>query len=82
LNNDIGRGVVQLGERRIALADVAAPVLLVGGPSDVITPGGRRAGGHPNPQWRTVGALRNGPGQPPRHPRRADRARHHMDIRG
>ncbi|TQM30937.1 polyhydroxyalkanoate synthase [Nocardia bhagyanarayanae] len=38
LNNDIGRGVVRLGERRIALADVTAPVLLVGGPSDVITP--------------------------------------------
>ncbi|MET8779671.1 alpha/beta fold hydrolase [Nocardia sp. NPDC004654] len=38
LNNDIGRGVVRLGERRIALPDVTAPVLLVGGPSDVITP--------------------------------------------
>ncbi|MEV0295087.1 alpha/beta fold hydrolase [Nocardia sp. NPDC050710] len=38
LNNDIGRGVVRLGDRRIALADVAAHVLLVGGPTDVITP--------------------------------------------
>ncbi|MET7769704.1 alpha/beta hydrolase [Nocardia sp. NPDC005366] len=38
LNNDIGRGVVQLGARRIALADVTAHVLLVGGPDDVITP--------------------------------------------
>ncbi|CAM4418012.1 alpha/beta fold hydrolase [Nocardia ninae] len=38
LNNDIGRGVVQLGKRRIELAQVSAPVLLVGGPTDVITP--------------------------------------------
>ncbi|MBF6327131.1 alpha/beta fold hydrolase [Nocardia transvalensis] len=38
LANDIGKGVVRLGERRIALAEVTAPVLLVGGPSDVITP--------------------------------------------
>lgn len=38
LHNDIGRGVVRLGERDIALADVTAPVLLVGGPADVITP--------------------------------------------
>ncbi|GAA5087490.1 alpha/beta fold hydrolase [Nocardia iowensis] len=38
LNNDIGRGVVQLGRRRIELAQVTAPVLLVGGPTDVITP--------------------------------------------
>ncbi|MFF3222856.1 alpha/beta fold hydrolase [Nocardia suismassiliense] len=38
LNNDIGRGVVQLGQRRIELAQVSAPVLLVGGPTDVITP--------------------------------------------
>ncbi len=38
LNNDIGRGVVRLGQRHIALADVTAPVLLVGGPTDVITP--------------------------------------------
>ncbi|MFF7944980.1 alpha/beta hydrolase [Nocardia gamkensis] len=38
LANDIGRGVVVLGGRRIELADVTAPVLLVGGPSDVITP--------------------------------------------
>ncbi|WP_459961807.1 alpha/beta hydrolase [Nocardia sp. IFM 10818] len=37
LNNDIGKGVVHLGERRIALADVNVPVLLVGGPNDVIT---------------------------------------------
>ncbi|MFI7002677.1 alpha/beta fold hydrolase [Nocardia sp. NPDC050175] len=37
LNNDIGRGVVQLGKRRIELAQVSAPVLLVGGPTDVIT---------------------------------------------
>lgn len=38
LNNDIGKGVVHLGAREIALADVTAPVLLVGGPTDVITP--------------------------------------------
>ncbi|MFC9894063.1 alpha/beta hydrolase [Nocardia sp. NPDC127579] len=38
LANDIGKGVVHLGERAIALADVTAHVLLVGGPSDVITP--------------------------------------------
>ncbi|MCM6775689.1 alpha/beta fold hydrolase [Nocardia sp. CDC159] len=38
LANDIGRGVVRLGEREIALAEVMAPVLLVGGPDDVITP--------------------------------------------
>ncbi|MEV6095889.1 alpha/beta fold hydrolase [Nocardia sp. NPDC051981] len=38
LNNDIGKGVVHLGERRIALADITRPVLLVGGPNDVITP--------------------------------------------
>ncbi|MFD0363743.1 alpha/beta fold hydrolase [Nocardia sp. GCM10030253] len=38
LNNDIGRGVVQLGTRRIELAEVTAQVLLVGGPGDVITP--------------------------------------------
>ncbi|MEU7140025.1 alpha/beta fold hydrolase [Nocardia sp. NPDC046473] len=37
LNNDIGRGVVRLGTRRIELAQVSAPVLLVGGPADVIT---------------------------------------------
>ncbi|WP_067536039.1 alpha/beta hydrolase [Nocardia crassostreae] len=37
LNNDIGKGVVHLGERRIALAAVNVPVLLVGGPDDVIT---------------------------------------------
>ncbi|AXK88092.1 polyhydroxyalkanoate synthase [Nocardia farcinica] len=38
LNNDIGRGVLRLGGREIALAAVTAPVLLVGGPADVITP--------------------------------------------
>ncbi|WP_069163561.1 alpha/beta fold hydrolase [Nocardia altamirensis] len=38
LNNDIGKGVVQLGDRHIELAQVSAPVLLVGGPSDVIAP--------------------------------------------
>ncbi|MEU7628499.1 alpha/beta fold hydrolase [Nocardia sp. NPDC049220] len=38
LNNDIGRGIVRLGARRIELAKVTAPVLLVGGPDDVITP--------------------------------------------
>ncbi|GAB2641618.1 alpha/beta fold hydrolase [Nocardia goodfellowii] len=38
LHNDIGNGVLRLGERTIALADVTAHVLLVGGPSDVITP--------------------------------------------
>ncbi|MFC9437976.1 alpha/beta fold hydrolase [Nocardia sp. NPDC057030] len=37
LNNDIGRGVVRLGARRVELAQVSAPVLLVGGPADVIT---------------------------------------------
>ncbi|QIS05787.1 alpha/beta hydrolase [Nocardia brasiliensis] len=37
LNNDIGRGVVRLGARRVELAQVSARVLLVGGPSDVIT---------------------------------------------
>ncbi|MTE12714.1 alpha/beta fold hydrolase [Nocardia aurantiaca] len=37
LNNDIGKGVVRLGEREIALADITQPVLLVGGPNDVIT---------------------------------------------
>ncbi|MBF6174666.1 alpha/beta fold hydrolase [Nocardia blacklockiae] len=37
LANDIGRGVVRFGEP-LALADVTAPVLLVGGPDDVITP--------------------------------------------
>ncbi|WP_460700631.1 alpha/beta fold hydrolase [Nocardia thraciensis] len=38
LANDIGKGVVRLGDKEIALADITAPVLLVGGPSDVITP--------------------------------------------
>lgn len=38
LHNDIGRGVVRLGDREIRLSAVTAPVLLVGGPSDVITP--------------------------------------------
>lgn len=38
LANDIGNGVIQFGDRRIALADITAPVLLVGGPTDVITP--------------------------------------------
>lgn len=38
LNNDIGKGVVHFGERRIELAEVNVPVLLVGGPTDVITP--------------------------------------------
>ncbi|MGN2636251.1 alpha/beta fold hydrolase [Nocardia takedensis] len=37
LANDIGRGVLRLGERDIALAEVTAPVLLIGGPEDVIT---------------------------------------------
>ncbi|QIS15182.1 alpha/beta fold hydrolase [Nocardia arthritidis] len=36
-HNDIGRGVVRLGRRRIELAAVTAPVLLVGGPDDMIT---------------------------------------------
>lgn len=45
LNNDIGRGVVKLGKRRIELADVTAPVLLVGGPTDVITPAAAVAAG-------------------------------------
>lgn len=38
LRNEIGRGVVDIGPRPIRLADITAPVLLVGGPSDVITP--------------------------------------------
>lgn len=38
LANDLGRGEFRLGDRRIALAGVTAPVLLVGGPDDVITP--------------------------------------------
>ncbi|WP_371859381.1 alpha/beta fold hydrolase [Nocardia speluncae] len=38
LRNEIGRGVVDFGTGPIRLADVTAPVLLVGGPSDVITP--------------------------------------------
>nr|WP_221333015.1 alpha/beta fold hydrolase [Nocardia transvalensis] len=39
LANDIGRGIVRLGARPpIELAEVTAPVLLVGGPGDVITP--------------------------------------------
>ncbi|MGV9679692.1 alpha/beta hydrolase [Nocardia sp. NPDC003482] len=38
LANDIAKGVVRLGRREIALAEVTAPVLLVGGPEDVITP--------------------------------------------
>ncbi|MFI5720102.1 alpha/beta fold hydrolase [Nocardia sp. NPDC051750] len=38
LRNEIGRGEVRFGSGRIRLADVTAPVLLVGGPSDVITP--------------------------------------------
>ncbi|AYF72594.1 alpha/beta hydrolase [Nocardia yunnanensis] len=37
LANDIGKGVVHLGEQRIALAAITQPVLLVGGPDDVIT---------------------------------------------
>ncbi|MFJ4652195.1 alpha/beta fold hydrolase [Nocardia sp. NPDC088792] len=37
LENDIGKGVVHLGEREIAVAEVTVPVLLVGGPDDVIT---------------------------------------------
>ncbi|WP_433711314.1 alpha/beta fold hydrolase [Nocardia sp. CA-084685] len=45
LNNDLGRGVVQLGKRRIELADVTVPVLLVGGPADVITPAAAVAAG-------------------------------------
>nr|WP_174564471.1 alpha/beta hydrolase [Nocardia inohanensis] len=38
LNNDIGNGVVHFGARTVELAAVNVPVLLVGGPSDVITP--------------------------------------------
>lgn len=38
LRNEIGRGVVDFGPGPIRLADITAPVLLVGGPSDVITP--------------------------------------------
>ncbi|WP_040837456.1 alpha/beta fold hydrolase [Nocardia brevicatena] len=45
LHNDIGRGVVRLGHREIRLSEVTAPVLLVGGPSDVITPAASVRGG-------------------------------------
>lgn len=38
LANDIGRGVVHVGARPIELAEITAPVLLVGGTDDVITP--------------------------------------------
>ncbi|WUI35381.1 alpha/beta fold hydrolase [Nocardia sp. NBC_00416] len=38
LRDEIGRGVVDFGKGEIRLADITAPVLLVGGPSDVITP--------------------------------------------
>lgn len=38
LANDIGKGVVHIGARPIALSEVTAPVLLVGGPQDVIAP--------------------------------------------
>ncbi|MFE3193272.1 alpha/beta fold hydrolase [Nocardia sp. NPDC059240] len=37
LNNDIGKGVVHLAGREIALAEITQPVLLVGGPNDAIT---------------------------------------------
>ena len=38
LANDIGKGVVHIGARPVELAEVTAPVLLVGGTADVITP--------------------------------------------
>ncbi|MFI9533190.1 alpha/beta hydrolase [Nocardia fusca] len=38
LRDEIGRGVVDFGRGPIRLADIGAPVLLVGGPADVITP--------------------------------------------
>lgn len=38
LHNDIGTGVVHIGERPIVLSEITAPVLLVGGTDDVITP--------------------------------------------
>ncbi|WP_040797911.1 alpha/beta fold hydrolase [Nocardia higoensis] len=38
LANDIGRGGLRLRGRRIALSQVNAPVLLIGGTTDVITP--------------------------------------------
>ncbi len=38
LANDLGKGEFRLGVRRIELSEVTAPVLLVGGPDDVITP--------------------------------------------
>lgn len=37
LAGDLDAGVLRLGERRIALADVTAAVLLIGGPRDAIT---------------------------------------------
>ncbi|GAA5041442.1 alpha/beta fold hydrolase [Nocardia callitridis] len=45
LHNDLGRGVIEFGSRRIALADVTAPVLLVGGTEDAITPASAVAAG-------------------------------------
>ncbi|MGW5386987.1 alpha/beta hydrolase [Nocardia sp. NPDC003963] len=38
LRDEIGRGEVDFGQGPIRLADITAPVLLVGGPADVITP--------------------------------------------
>ncbi|RMI35146.1 alpha/beta fold hydrolase [Nocardia stercoris] len=43
--NDIGRGVIELGDRKIALADISVPVLLVGGHNDVISPAAAVEGG-------------------------------------
>lgn len=60
LHNDLGRGVVRLGQRSIALADVTASVLLVGGSADVITPaaavraGLRTLSGAASVQYETV----------------------------
>jgi hypothetical protein len=70
------------GAESAGAATESAVLLLVGGPSDLITPPAAVRAGTPNPQWRTVGALRNGPGQPPRHPRRTDRPRHPVDTPG
>lgn len=36
LRNDLARGVVELGDRQIALANVTAPVLLIAGTDDVL----------------------------------------------
>ncbi|WP_280488439.1 hypothetical protein, partial [Nocardia farcinica] len=63
LNNDIGRGVLRLGGREIALAAVTAPVLLVGGAPARMPPapaGG--AGTPPHTRAGERGGLRSATG--------------------